>query len=88
MTACFTETLTCNECHIIDLVISVINFYHLTVTVVTTGGSVRFFVNLFVDGAFEGFHETVGVRMIVNGALLPHVPAEKHEVVMAITFIQ
>ena len=88
MMTCFTETLTCNKCNIIDLVISVSNFYHLAVTVLTTGGSVRFFVNLFVDLAFEGLHETVGVWMIVNGALLSRVPAEKHEVVMAITFVQ
>ena len=88
MTACFTETFTCYKCHIIDLVISVSNFYHLTVTVLTTGGSVWFFVNLFVDLAFEGLHEAVGVWMIVNGALLSHVPAEKHEVVMVITFVQ
>ena len=84
--ASFTEILTCNKCQIIDLVIPVSNFYHLTVTVLATGGSVRCFVNLFVDLAFEGLHEAMRVWMIVNWALLTRVPAEKHEVIM--TFVQ
>ena len=89
MMARLIETFTCNKCHIINLIISVSNFYHFTVAVLTTGGRrVWFFVHLFVDGALEGLHEAVGVRVVVYGALLSRVPAESHQVVMAITSVQ